>query len=372
MSQYSQENKNYTAREIWKGLHKKEKAFTLGLSALVASELWFNTLSPAFMYILFLGAFWIPGFSLKNLKGEPKILVLLYVFYWGLHLVALLWTDNLSEGLAKLDIKSGLVFLPLTLVMIPLSTWKKWMPLLKRIYTSLLWITIILCMGRAAYLSLESGSVTGPHGFRFTYSSLSLFIMHPGYLSLYFCTGILWIGLDSKPWKIQKIVPVLSFAIFTFLLSSRGVILALVVAISVGLIYKALQLRSKKVITALIVLPLLLLLAIMVLPEKISGRYTQVFSSDQFKVEPGQTNYSSIQTRIVQWNSALEIIEKKPWLGVSPGDAQAQLREKYKEAEFAVGLKEGFNTHNVFLQDQLSLGIMASVFWLVFFISCNY
>jgi O-antigen ligase len=128
------------------------------------------------------------------------------------------------------------------------------------------------------------------------------------------------------------------------------------------------RLQSKKIIAAILILPVILILSLFLLPDSIVGRYKQVFSSEQFTVVEGQETYNSIQSRLVQWDSALEIISEHPWLGVSPGDAQAELRVKYKEKQFGVGLSEGYNAHNGFLQDQLALGVLGGAFWLLFFV----
>lgn len=358
-------------KDLWKSLPGTDKYFLIALGVLTASELWLYSFSPGITYVILLSTFFIKGFSLKDLWQEQqghKPFALLFISYWALHIIALLWTDNLSEGIAKLDIKSGLIVLPLIFSSIPVKTWRKWMPLLKRGYLLLLLATALLCLGRATYLTLEAGTVMGPIGFNYTYSALALWIMHPGYLSLFFSAGIIWLAFDGNPWKLSKILTVGLLLLFTFLLSSRGVMLALVIALSLGMIYSALRLRSKKIVSAILILPILLILSLFTLPDSVVGRYTQVFSSEQFSVLEGQETYNSIQARIVEWNSASEIISENPLLGVSPGDAQAELRVTYEEKQFGVGLSEGYNAHNGFLQDQLALGVLGSAFWLLFFV----
>ncbi|GAB5556795.1 MAG: hypothetical protein SchgKO_10080 [Schleiferiaceae bacterium] len=358
-------------KDLWRSLSGTEKYFLIALGVLTASELWLYSISPGITYALLLSTFFIKDFSLKNLSQEQqrhKRFAILYISHWALHIIALLWTDNLSEGVAKLDIKSGLIALPLIFSSIPTTKWRKWMPLIKRGYLLLLLATALLCLGRATYLSIEAGSVIGTIGFNFTYSALALWIMHPGYLSMFFSAGIIWLAFDGTPWKVSKIAMISFLLLFTFLLSSRGILLALVIALSAGMIYAALRLRSKKIIAAILILPVILILSLFLLPDSIVGRYKQVFSSEQFTVVEGQETYNSIQSRLVQWDSALEIISKHPWLGVSPGDAQAELRVKYKEKQFGVGLSEGYNAHNGFLQDQLALGVLGGAFWLLFFV----
>jgi O-antigen ligase len=70
---------------------------------------------------------------------------------------------------------------------------------------------------------------------------------------------------------------------------------------------------------------------------------------------------------VIQWRLVPEILqEKKRWLvGVSPGDAQNELDNKYKQYNFYQGNSQtgdtgflGYNTHNQFLQCLLQSGII--------------
>jgi hypothetical protein len=118
-------------KDLWRSLSGTEKYFLIALGVLTASELWLYSISPGITYALLLSTFFIKDFSLKNLSPEQqghKRFAILYISYWALHIIALLWTDNLSEGVAKLDIKSGLIALPLIFSSIPTTKWRKWMP----------------------------------------------------------------------------------------------------------------------------------------------------------------------------------------------------------------------------------------------------
>ena len=90
----------------------------------------------------------------------------------------------------------------------------------------------------------------------------------------------------------------------------------------------------------------------------------KIVTHDSFKKSD---YFNGLQFRLLQWKFVGEILtEKKRWLiGVSPGDAQATLNEKYLAKNMYSGeTSRGdrgylvYNTHNQFLQTVLQNGII--------------
>ena len=119
----------------------------------------------------------------------------------------------------------------------------------------------------------------------------------------------------------------------------------------------------------------------MITMNPVSRRFHDLVVDDysilkQDRYDPG-TYFNGIQFRLLQWKIVPEIlIENNSWfLGVSSGDAQDLLNNKYVEKNMYIGESQrgdrgylGYNTHNQFLQTLLQNGLSGlCVFILIFF-----
>ncbi|MGN6402017.1 MAG: O-antigen ligase family protein, partial [Flavisolibacter sp.] len=83
--------------------------------------------------------------------------------------------------------------------------------------------------------------------------------------------------------------------------------------------------------------------------------------------------FNGLQFRLLTWRFTYEILnERKAWaIGVSPGDAQHELNQKYKEMDMYLGDGKAdtgfwnFNCHNVYLQTILESGCVGLFFLLL-------
>jgi len=98
-----------------------------------------------------------------------------------------------------------------------------------------------------------------------------------------------------------------------------------------------------------------------------------IVRQDSFK--PGDY-FNGLQFRLLQWRFVPEILTENGrwWIGISPGDAQSYLNEKYLSKNMYSGdSAKGtrgylvYNTHNQFLQTLLQTGIIGLV---VLFATC--
>jgi O-antigen ligase len=110
----------------------------------------------------------------------------------------------------------------------------------------------------------------------------------------------------------------------------------------------------------------------------VSRRFSEVLKGDlnfinQKKFKPGDY-FNGLQFRLLQWRFVSEILnEQKSWLaGVSPGDAQSYLDQKYVSENMYTGTPErrdsgflGYNTHNQFLEALLQSGIIGVLVFLM-------
>jgi O-antigen ligase len=120
----------------------------------------------------------------------------------------------------------------------------------------------------------------------------------------------------------------------------------------------------------------------LVIRNPVSSRFYDVFTGDltiikQEKFDPGKY-FNGLQFRLLQWKFTGEILNEthRWWYGVSPGDAQALLNQKYISKKMYTGDPAqsttgflGYNTHNQFLETLLQSGIPGLIILAVICIS---
>ena len=125
-------------------------------------------------------------------------------------------------------------------------------------------------------------------------------------------------------------------------------------------------------------LPITLLLMTLTLMSIIFIVHNQPFLKTQYShlvenLDKGRVLEKSngVNNRILQWQSALEVIKKNWIFGVTPGDTIDKLVESYKNIGFQYGADLRFNAHNQFLQNWVSFGIpglsITIIMWILFF-----
>ena len=112
--------------------------------------------------------------------------------------------------------------------------------------------------------------------------------------------------------------------------------------------------------------------------NRISNRFKEIIQTDFHFIKkesfsPGDY-FNGLQFRLLQWQFVPGILnEKKAWLvGVSPGDAQDCLNQKYIFKNMYIGTVGrgdkgfiGYNTHNQFLESLLETGLIGSLLFLL-------
>ena len=169
------------------------------------------------------------------------------------------------------------------------------------------------------------------------------------------------------------------FLVFLFLLSSKLVIAFFLVYFIYAMIKSVL---SKSINAKFIIICcgslLVFSLFIFSTQNRISNRFKEIIQTDFHFIKkenfsPGDY-FNGLQFRLLQWQFVPSILnEKKAWLlGVSPGDAQNCLNQKYISKNMYIGTVArgdkgfiGYNTHNQFLESLLETGLIGSLLFLL-------
>ncbi|MCF8296756.1 MAG: O-antigen ligase family protein, partial [Saprospiraceae bacterium] len=287
--------------------------------------------------------------------------ILLYLMY----LTGMLYSANLEYGSLDLGIKLSFVVFPIIFLTINQDFIEE--KQYKSIFSAFIigcFISSIICLANAFYGYITTGK---EHLFYYTY--LSVF-HHPSYLSMYInlCIIILIARIFNKESKFTTLQVIsnslLLFYLFVFviLLTSRSGIIGLILVYFVGIVY--LIFVKRKILISIVILLSISLISFYSFKflSYMSSRLTttaEEMSGD--KEIDKNSKYYNTNTRLLTWESALEIIKEHPVVGVGTGDARDELTNKYNEKEILPMLKKYLNVHNQFLQTFLTVGIIGFI-----------
>jgi len=334
-----------------------QKALT-ALLALIAFTLPFKFLVNIFIVIALLA--WLFNDPYKALFAKNKfrgIFIAIIAFYF-LHILSFFYTSNIQETFTNLETKISLVIFPL-IFYTGNYAWPQMKFFVKCFVMGCL-VCCFLCLGRAAYLSLD-----GAENY-FFYEKLSWF-QHPSYLSMYLtfcCVALLQKNMFTR---FQNILLLLFFTFFVLLLSSKtGIAIHFLFLLLVGISYFFKRGSYLKVfIFTVSVISALMVLVYTIKPLK--ERFRNVMTALRVdKVDKTATESTAV--RMLIWGEAKEIIRNNPMLGVSPGDANDALYESYKQNGLTGAYERKLNAHSQYFQTGVGLGLVGLASLMTLFI----
>ena len=289
-------------------------------------------------------------------KAQQKYLLLFIAFYF-IHLVALLYTTNISEGLTALEVKLSILIFPLLFCTTAFSAQQVQFFLKAFIYGCL--SAMLFCLLRAVYFYFTEGVNY------FFYMDLSYF-MHPGYFSMYLSVAafILLFTLLNKNnsiipsvTKVKYILILVFITVFILMLSAKlGIIAYFFLAILILLIEFISRKKYLWLLGSLFISIGSLTATYQFVPS-VHDRFSNLFSVGSNK-ELDKTSSESTTVRILIWDAAQHIIKENFWLGVSPGDTNDKLYEEYKKRGYTGAYEHKLNAHNQYYQTFIGLGIV--------------
>ena len=289
--------------------------------------------------------------------------------------VSLLYTNDTHEDWNNIRIKTGILITPLAIGVssyITATTRKK----LLSHYCLVLAIAALSCVvfSLVRYLQFHHSSVF------FYHSLVKPLNQHAVYCSLLVMVGLTFLFenilednfLFSRAFDI---IVAVFLSIFLFMLASKLVLLFFLVYMLSWFARLLKSSRVNKFVTAIFfTISILAVTLVFAVRNPISTRFYEIIGSniklvkqDSFKKSD---YFNGLQFRLLQWRFVAEILtEKKRWLiGVSPGDAQSVLNDKYVSTNMYTGEPArgdrgymAYNTHNQFLQTVLENGIIGLV-----------
>ena len=348
----------FKLQEIFPVTDKSLQKALIALLALVAFFLPFKFLVNLFIALSLVA--WLLSNPFKKLfiKTKNTKIIATILFFYMLHLFALLYTNNIGEGLFSLEIKISLFIFPL-IFYTEQFTLKQYNFFFKSFVVGTI-LCCLLCLIRAVFLYITKNENN------FYYEALAWF-QHPSYLAMYITFCCVLLLLKDLFSKIVAFIIVLFFTFFVLLLSSKtGIVIHFSILI---FCFASLFLKGKnylKVFGISFIGLLLFCSSLFFIPE-----VNQRFNGALVSLQSNNIDKNSVESTAVRrliWSEATEITKQNLLLGVAPGDANDALYESYKKDGLTGAYAKKLNAHSQYFQTSVGLGLVGLLSLLALFI----
>lgn len=325
------------------------------LALFLAFSLTLSRVVPLLIVIILLNWLIEGDFKNKFIALKNNKFALFFISFYLLHVVGLLYTQNIKSGLFDLEVKLSLLLFPILYGSRPLSDGKFNQVFIAFISGLLLSSIVMLTKAVFLYVTLREN--------HFFYEDFASTGIHLGYMAMYINFGIAGLLLMLLVYKDKRffITPLLSsciilfFLIILFLLSSKmGLIIMVLQSIGFLIYYIC---KSKKYVIGVTTFLFFVggLLVIIKYVPAVSSRFENAIealttnSNDNTKAE-------STAVRMLIWKAANCIISENILIGTGTGDAKDNLLMKYEQLGLTGALAGKLNAHNAFYQVFIALG----------------
>ena len=301
--------------------------------------------------------------------------------FFLLQLIALFYTHNMRMGWIDLQLKSGLVFLPLAVI----CTGQQKKEVTDRLlwyYCFILLIAALFLLYKASVECLRTGTITP----LFYHALVAPFGYHAVYFSILVFVGLAFLleNLLSGETILDRLLPISLICFFSFfllLLSSKLILSFYVAYVVYFFMVRARRDKTFRLFSYTTIIVIGSLCAVLLVTRNpVSDRFRDIvhgninlINQDEFSPS---VYFNGIQFRILQWKLVPQILNERHgwWTGVTGGDAQLILDQKYLSKHMYAGTPGvagrgylGYNTHSQLLESLLQNGIPGLI---VFILIC--
>jgi len=328
---------------------------------------------------------WVLGLSWDYFKMEKwmRLHLLLFVSLYFLCLIGMLYTSDITKGMARLEAKLAILIFPVLLGFGPRIDRQRYITVLKGFVFSCL-MAILVSMGyafhRLFFFRDSFGRSKNWNQYTFngimdssdlnwdylSYSEFCSFIdLPPAYFSLYLGFSALivftFLLFNWKIWtnynKSWAIALIFFFILFIIQLSTRGVIIAFILSFYFYIFY---SFSSRKMYKTLIITFVTLnafLISAVYLSPVTKYRITEALTTIDLSIGGETEITNAVNMRVVNWRCSIEIIIDNLLFGVGTGDDKIYLNQCY--LNYNMGINNPYlNSHNDFLQTGVNFGLI--------------
>lgn len=288
--------------------------------------------------------------------------------------VGFLFTHNKVAGGRVLTKEVTLVAISLVLCGGPFADAKEYRQMMTG-YCAILLAACVYCLIIAwnRYRTVPDVSV-------FFYHSLTNVIGENAvFFSVYMIFGLLFllshpIEIGPVPGRLRKyvqLVVIIFFTGFIVLLSSKLLLVVLLLLLVHFVLQRYIFLKSYVTIAMIGLVGSLAILWLTISDNPVKARYLDLEQGDIRMVNQqtfaDSTKFNGAQIRLLQWKYANEIMnEHNAWLlGVTSGNSQDLLNEKYRQAHMFMGIENtrqrgytDYNFHNQYIETAVRIGFL--------------
>lgn len=278
--------------------------------------------------------------------------------FYALHVLGMAWTSDWRFGLFDLQIKMGLILLPLAAGVLATDR-----PGALRESMIAFSIGLVVSVGLSSWKAAVCYAASGDAAC-FTQSALS-FEHHPSYAGWYACWAILYWGYEliagrvRRPWLRSAALAHLPILLaFTFMLGSRSGAVALAVVALILLTQAVLTLRSALRWAILGAAALAMGGGLMIGGVTLAERASSAIAAVRLARSGDATIYASeggSEMRMVAWICSTDCLQGAPF-GAGTGDVKEALVACYASRNAVPAMERRLNSHSQFLQGGVALG----------------
>ncbi len=315
----------------------------------------------------------IDGNWKKNLlHGFTHPLFISFLLLFFIECAGLLHNNNMKAGLKNVETSAGMIALPFILIsaqqFFSRYSWK-----IMHVYCVSLALTTGYCMAYAIIQFMQTGNAS----IFYYHELLKPLDQHAVYFSVFLLIGIIILFADIRQHayiarqNALRLIGIIWFFTIIILLASK---LLLIAAVLLIISLTVMSFRGKfRLIAAGSVVGVCMVAAVVVssVENPVRKRFNDLFTGNPelFTQKKFSTDiyFNGLQFRLLNWRFGWEILKENKALafGVTPGDAQQLLNEKFIKARMYTGDPQrndtgllNYNFHNQFLQTFVESGIM--------------
>ncbi|MCB0484363.1 MAG: O-antigen ligase family protein [Flavobacteriales bacterium] len=301
-----------------------------------------------------------------KLWSPPTALMAFYIF----HLLGLIWSDNKSFGFFDLEVKLSLLLVPLVFLFCD--------NIAHRHFEKIISFYIYGCISAVLIGVVNSLYMfyTGRNPIFNMYDVNISPVLHLGYFAMYLNMGLVLviykvITSEDKFYSVRNALLILSsfvLAFAIFLSTSRNGFMVFILMLLLILIYSILKYKRWTIWLTVVLLAWVTASSLL---KDMVGKSKSLHGFDKVKTvleapKVDKNTGESTASRILVWQSALEIMAGTPVIGVGTGDIKDALLDRYKANGFTAPYARRYNAHNQYLQTGAALGVIGLLLFVLF------
>jgi O-antigen ligase len=301
----------------------------------------------------------------KQWQFKHKLFLILSSFFI-LNFLSIFYSLSFEFPLKRIETSMSLILIPLGFAVFKpqdfflLKKYRKYFIDIFIISSCVLSLILLLYFYNLGLFSHETLKV---NAFRKATQEIPMFNGHPIYISIYFALGILFL-IDKLKKLILRNILLYLFGILILgcslvLLSSKGVIISLLISVIFYLYFRIKNIEQKYLLISTILVTSIYGIFLSPTLERRFREFTKKTTFTEFRIN------NSTSIRIAIYNCAIKTIAKAPILGYGWGEGKTNLLKCYKNKQKYL-YKKRYNSHNQYFSSVINGGIINLLFFLFF------